>query len=102
MRRASKPTRPVCGACVAEAQKVDCRPAVFCTAEGKTAILAGMEAPAALQQCVRCEQPMLARLRLAMTRLAAAERARSWAMVAGWEERAASRQGLGLLLYERR
>ena len=111
--------------CVADAQQVGCRRAVFCTAEGKTAILPGMETPEALQQCVRREQPMIARLRLAMTRLADAERARSWALVAAqeaglsirqiapatgvsptrrlrrWEERAASRHASGLPPYER-
>jgi hypothetical protein len=35
-----------------------------------------METPEALQQCVRREQQMIARLRLAMTRLADAERER--------------------------
>ena len=108
-----------------------------------------METPEALQQCVRREQQMIARLRLAMTRLADAERERIWAIVAAkeaglsirqtkrvrspcgsvssktsashlqcsqkayhlhrrpprrlsrWEERAASRQALGLPPYER-
>ena len=102
-----------------------CRRSVFCTVEGKTAILPGMETPEALQQCVRREPPMIARLRLAMTRLADAERERSWALVAAkeaglsirqiaratgvspprrlsrWEEWAASRQALGLPPYER-
>jgi hypothetical protein len=41
-----------------------------------------MKTPEALQPCVRREQQMSARLPLAMTRLADAERARIWALVA--------------------
>jgi hypothetical protein len=41
-----------------------------------------METPEALQPRVRREQQMIARLRLAMTRLADAERARIWAIMA--------------------
>ena len=44
-----------------------------------------METPETLQQCVRREQQMIARLRLAMTRLADAERERIWAIVAARE-----------------
>ena len=80
------------GVCVATAQKVGCRRSVFCTAEGKTAILPGMETPEALQQCGRREQPMIARLCLAMTRLADAERERIWAIVAAKEARLSIRQ----------
>ena len=51
-----------------------------------------MAPPEALQQCVRREQPMIARLRLAMTRLADAERERIWAMVAAQEAGLSIRQ----------
>jgi hypothetical protein len=44
-----------------------------------------METPEALQQRVRREQQLLTRLRLAMTRLADAERERIWAIVAAKE-----------------
>jgi hypothetical protein len=51
-----------------------------------------METPDALQQRVRREQQMIARLRLAMTRLADAERERIWAMVAAKEAGLSIRQ----------
>jgi len=51
-----------------------------------------METPEALQQRVRREQQMIARLRLAMTRLADAERERIWAMVAAKEAGLSIRQ----------
>jgi hypothetical protein len=51
-----------------------------------------METPEALQQCVRREQQMIARLRLAMTRLADAERGRIWAIVAAKEAGLSIRQ----------
>jgi hypothetical protein len=51
-----------------------------------------METPEALQPCVRREQQMIARLRLAMTRLADAERERSWAIVAAQEAGLSIRQ----------
>jgi len=51
-----------------------------------------METPEALQQCVRREQQMIARLRLAMTRLADAERERIWAIVAAKEAGLSIRQ----------
>jgi len=51
-----------------------------------------METPEALQQCVRREQQMIARLHLAMTRLADAERARIWALVAAKEAGLSIRQ----------
>jgi transcriptional regulator with XRE-family HTH domain len=51
-----------------------------------------METPEALQQRVRREQQMIARLRLAMTRLADAERERVWAMVAAKEAGLSIRQ----------
>ena len=51
-----------------------------------------METPEALQQRVRREPQMIARLRLAMTRLADAERERLWAMVAAKEAGLSIRQ----------
>src|SRR6266852_2852423 len=51
-----------------------------------------METPEALQQRVRREQQMIARLRLAMTRLADAERERIWAIVAAKEAGLSIRQ----------
>src|SRR5713101_8905659 len=51
-----------------------------------------METPEALQQCVRREQQMIARLRLAMTRLTDAERERIWAIVAAKEAGLSIRQ----------
>ena len=51
-----------------------------------------METPETLQQCVRREQQMIARLRLAMTRLADAERERIWAIVAAKEAGLSLRQ----------
>ena len=51
-----------------------------------------METPEALQQCVRREQQMIVRLRLAMTRLADAERERIWAIVAAQEAGLSIRQ----------
>ena len=51
-----------------------------------------METPEALQPCVRREQQMIARLCLAMTRLADAERARIWAIVAAQEAGLSIRQ----------
>jgi hypothetical protein len=44
-----------------------------------------METLEAMQQCVRREQRMIVRLRLAMTRLDDAERERIWAIVAAKE-----------------
>jgi hypothetical protein len=51
-----------------------------------------METPEALQPCVRREQQMIARLRLAMTRLADAERARIWAIMAAQKAELSIRQ----------
>jgi len=51
-----------------------------------------METPEALQQRVRREQQLLTRLRLAMTRLADAERERIWAIVAAKEAGLSIRQ----------
>ena len=51
-----------------------------------------METPEALQQRVRREQQLLTRLRLAMTRLADAERERVWAIVAAKETGLSIRQ----------
>jgi hypothetical protein len=51
-----------------------------------------METPEALQQRVRREQQMIARLRLAMTRLADAEQERIWAIVAAKEAGLSIRQ----------
>ncbi len=51
-----------------------------------------METPEALQPWVRREQQMIARLRLAMTRLADAERERTWALVAPKEAGLSIRQ----------
>jgi hypothetical protein len=51
-----------------------------------------METPEALQQCVRREQQMIARRRLAMTWLADAERARIWALVVAQEAGLSIRQ----------
>ena len=51
-----------------------------------------METPEALQQCVRREQQMIARFRLAMTRLADAERERIWSIVAAKEAGLSIRQ----------
>lgn len=51
-----------------------------------------METPEALHQRVRREHQMLARLRLAMTRLADAERERIWAIVAAKEAGLSIRQ----------
>ena len=51
-----------------------------------------METPETLHQRVRREQQMMARLRLAMTRLADAERERIWAIVAAKEAGLSIRQ----------
>jgi hypothetical protein len=51
-----------------------------------------MATPEALQPCVRREPQMIARLRLALTRLADAERARIWASVAAQEAGLSIRQ----------
>ena len=51
-----------------------------------------METPEALQQRVRREQQMIARLRLAMTRLADAEQERIWGIVAAKEAGLSIRQ----------
>src|SRR5262249_41603776 len=51
-----------------------------------------METPEAWQQRVRREQQMIARLRLAVTRLADAERERIWAIVAAKEAGLSIRQ----------
>jgi hypothetical protein len=51
-----------------------------------------MEMPEALQQRMRREQQMIARLRLAITRLADAERERLWAIVAAQEAGLSIRQ----------
>src|SRR5262249_24165462 len=51
-----------------------------------------METPEVLAQRVRRDQQMIARLRLAMTRLADAERERIWAMVAAKRARLSIRQ----------
>jgi hypothetical protein len=53
-----------------------------------------METPEALQPCVRREQQMIARLRLAMTRLADAEPARIWALVAAQKAGLSIRQSV--------
>lgn len=74
------------------AQKVGLARSVFCTAERKTAILLDMEPPEALQQRVRHEQQLITRLRLAVTRLADAERERIWAIVAAKEAGLSIRQ----------
>ena len=44
-----------------------------------------MDTPETLRQCVRREQPLIARLRLATTRLEDADRERFWAIVAAKE-----------------
>jgi DNA-directed RNA polymerase specialized sigma24 family protein len=51
-----------------------------------------METPEALHQRVRREQQLLTRLRLAVTRLADAERERIWAIVAAKEAGLSIRQ----------
>ena len=53
--------------------------------QGKTCIFRGMETPEALQQRVRRDQQVHARLRLASMRLADAERERLWGIVAAKE-----------------
>lgn len=101
-------------------QKVECGRSVFCTAEGKTAILPGMETPEALQQCVRREQQLwrtsmrsptapwrvlkpcqTVRRSVVRHRQRLAEPEPPPRRLSRWEERAASRQALGLPPYER-
>ena len=65
---------------------------MYWTAWGHTCILGCMEPPEAWRPRVRREQPLSARLRLATTRLADADRERIWAIVAAPEAGLSIRQ----------
>jgi len=78
-------TSPGAGVCVATTQNTGIRRSGDWTAWGHTCLVGCMDTPEAWRPRVRREPPLIARLRLATTRLADADRDRIWAIVAATE-----------------